>query len=118
MKKFLVLATLCLVGICCYAQSMGIRFYDRQGREFVVYAPSGQFSYSMFEGDNVTRNINGDVNQVGRTFISYNMNGQVSSIGDVYISYDIYGRVVSVGGLYIYYDMNGNIQRTSGRVKR
>ena len=59
MKKLLVLATLCLVSICCYAQSMGIRFYDRQGREFVVYAPSGQFSYSMFEGDNVTRNMNG-----------------------------------------------------------
>ena len=118
MKKFLVLATFCLVTICCYAQSMGIRFYDRQGREFVVYAPSGQFSYSMFEGDYVSRNINGKVSQVGNTYISYNINGQVSNIGDVYISYDIYGRVTSVGGLYISYDLNGNITQTNGKVRR
>ena len=118
MKKFLVLATFCLVTICCYAQSMGIRFYDRQGREFVVYAPSGQFSYSMFEGDHISRNYDGDVSQVGNTFISYNYNGQVSQIGDVYISYDYNGRVKSVGGLYISYDYNGNIQSTTGRVKR
>lgn len=118
MKKFLVLAAFCLVGICCYAQSMGIRFNDRQGREFVVYAPSGQFSYSMFEGDYISRNMNGDVSQVGNTYISYNMNGQVSSIGDVYISYDLNGRVTSVGGLYISYDFNGNITQTSGRVRR
>lgn len=116
MKKLLVLATLCLVSICCYAQSMGIRFHDRQGREFVVYAPSGQFSYSMFQGDSVSRDYEGRVNKVGNTYISYNYNGQVSKIGDIYISYDYNGRVNKVGGLYIQYDYNGNISRTTGSV--
>ena len=40
MKKFLSIALLCILSIGAFAQSMGIRFYDRKGREFVVYAPS------------------------------------------------------------------------------
>ncbi len=117
MKRFVIIALLCLTSIGCFAQSMGIRFYDRQGREFVVYAPSGQFSYSMFEGDYITRDYEGRVTGVGNTYISYNYYGQVTCIGDVYISYDYEGKVTRVGGLYISYDYNGNITRTSGRVK-
>ena len=96
---------------------MGIRFNDRQGREFFVYAPSGQFSYSLYEGDYITRDYEGRVTCVGNTYISYNNNDQVSYIGDIYISYDSYGRVVQVGGLFLTYDYNGNITNTSGRVR-
>ena len=117
MKKFISLALLCLISIGCFAQSMGIPFYDRQGREFVVYAPSGQFSYSLYEGDYITRDYEGRVTCVGNTYISYNYYDQVSCIGDIYISYDSYGRVVQVGGLFLSYDYNGNITNTSGRVR-
>ena len=117
MKKYIVMALLSLMSIGCFAQSMGIRFYDRQGREFIVYAPYGQFSYSMFQGDYISRDYEGRVSCVGNTYISYNYSGQVSCIGDIYISYDYSGRVVRVGGLYISYDYNGNITHTSGHVR-
>ena len=117
MKKTILMALLCFLSISSFAQSMGIRFNDRQGREFVVYAPSGQFSYSMYEGDYITRDYEGRVTCVGNTYISYNYYDQVSCIGDVYISYDSYGRVVQVGGLFLSHDYNGNITNTSGRVR-
>lgn len=117
MKKFISIALLCFMSIGCFAQNMGIRFNDRQGREFVVYAPSGEFAYSMFEGDHISRDYEGRVTCVGNTYISYNNYDQVSCIGDIYISYDSYGRVVQVGGLFLTYDYNGNITNTSGRVR-
>lgn len=112
-----LMAVFCLLSVCCFAQSMGIRFYDKQGREFVVYAPYGQFSYSMFEGDYLSRDYEGRVTRVGDTFISYDYEGRVNRIADIYISYDYDGRVTRVGGLYIHYDYNGNITRTSGSVR-
>ena len=117
MKKLLSIALLCLMSTGGFAQSMGIRFNDRQGREFVVYAPSGEFAYSMFEGDHISRDYEGRVTCVGNTYISYNYYGQVTCIGDIYISYDSFGRVNRVGGLYLTYDYNGNISQTSGRVR-
>ena len=117
MKKYIVMALLSLMSIGCFAQSMGIRFYDRQGREFVVYAPYGQFSYSVLQGDYISRDYAGRVTYVGNTYISYNYDGQVISIGDVYMSYDYAGRLIRVGGLSITYDYNGNITHTSGRVR-
>lgn len=117
MKKTILMALLCFLSISSFAQSMGIRFNDRQGREFVVYAPSGQFSYSLYEGDYITRDYEGRVTCVGNTYISYNYYDQVSCIGDIYISYDSDGRVVQVGGLFLTYDYNGNITNTSGRVR-
>lgn len=117
MKKYVAMALLCLMSVGVFAQSMGIRFYDRQGREFIVYAPSGQFSYSMFEGDYISRNYEGKVICVGDTYISYDYYGRVIRIGDVYISYDYDGRVIRVGDLYISYDYYGNIIHTSGRVQ-
>ena len=55
MKKLILMFLLGLLSIGCFAQSMGIRFNDRQGREFVVYAPYGQFSYSVLQGDYISR---------------------------------------------------------------
>ena len=116
MKRVLSIALLCILSIGAFAQSMGIRFYDRKGREFVVYAPSGRFSYSMYEGDYISRDSYGRVISVGDTYITYDYSGRVTCIGDVYISYDYNGRVISVGGLYITYDYDGNIIQTSGKV--
>lgn len=117
MKRLILMSLLGLLSIGCFAQSMGIRFNDRQGREFVVYAPYGQFSYSVLQGDYISRDYAGRVTCVGNTYISYNYDGQVISIGDVYMSYDYAGRLIRVGGLSITYDYNGNITHTSGRVR-
>lgn len=117
MRKILFILLLSLLSLGAFAQSMGIRIYDRKDREFVVYAPSGRFSYSMYEGDYISRDYQGRVTCVGDTFISYDYEGRVTRIGDVYISYDYNGRVTRVGGLYISYDYNGNITHTSGRVQ-
>ena len=117
MKRLITIFLITATSLGAFAQSMGIRFNDRQGREFVVYAPSGQFSYSLYEGDYITRDYEGRVTCVGNTYISYNYYDQVSCIGDIYISYDSYGRVVQVGGLFLSYDYNGSITNTSGRVR-
>ena len=117
MKRLITILLITAMSLGAFAQSMGIRFNDRQGREFVVYAPSGQFSYSLYEGDYITRDYEGRVTCVGNTYISYNYYDQVSCIGDIYISYDSFGRVNRVGGLYITYDYNGNISQTSGKVR-
>lgn len=105
------------MSIGAFAQSMEIRFYDHRDREFVVYVPSGRFSYSMYEDDYISRDYEGRVTRVGDTFISYDYEGRVTRIGDVYISYDYNGRVTRVGGLYISYDYNGNITHTSGKAQ-
>lgn len=117
MRRIITILLITAMSLGAFAQSMGIHFNDRQGREFVVYAPSGQFSYSMYDGDYITRDYEGRVTCVGNTYISYNYYDQVSCIGDVYISYDSYGRVVLVGGLFLTYDYNGNISQTTGKVR-
>lgn len=117
MKRLITILLITAMSLGAFAQSMGIRFNDRQGREFVVYAPSGEFAYSMFEGDHISRDYEGRVTCVGSTYISYNYYGQVTCIGDIYISYDSFGRVNRVGGLYLTYDYNGNISQTSGKVR-
>ena len=117
MKRLITILLITAMSLGAFAQSMGIRFNDRQGREFIVYAPSGEFAYSMFEGDHISRDYEGRVTCVGSTYISYNYYGQVTCIGDIYISYDSFGRVNRVGGLYLTYDYNGNITQTTGRVR-
>ena len=117
MKKIISIVLLCLLSIGAFAESLGIRFYDRRDREFIVYAPSGRFSYTMYEGDYISRDYEGRISRIGDTYISYDYEGRVSRIGDIYISYDYSGRVSRVGGLYISYDYNGNISHTSGRVQ-
>lgn len=117
MKKLMLIALLSLLYVGGFAQELGISFYDREGREFVVYAPSGRFSYTMYEGDFINRNYFGRIVSIGNTFISYDYQDRVTSIGDVYISYDYSGRVISVGGLFLSYDYNGNIMHTSGSVR-
>ena len=117
MKKLMLIALLSLLGVGAFAQELGISFYDRSGREFVVYAPSGRFSYTMYEGDFINRDYHGRINSIGNTFISYDYQGRIICIDNVYISYDYNGRVIRVGGLFLSYDYNGNITHTSGRVQ-
>ena len=83
-----------------FGQGMKIKWEDQAGREFSITAPSGDFSYGMIAGDNV----------------SYDYKGRVSKVGSVYISYDYKGRVSKVGGLYVEYDYKGRISGTSGSV--
>ena len=79
---------------------MKIKWEDEKGREFAIIAPSGEFTYGMIQGDN----------------ISYDYSGKVSKVGTVYISYDYSGRVSKIGGLYVKYDYSGRISGTSGSV--
>ena len=83
-----------------FGQGMKIKWEDQAGREFSIAAPTGDFSYGMIAGDN----------------ISYDYKGRVSKVGSVYISYDYKGRVSKVGGLYVKYDYKGRISGTSGSV--
>ncbi|MGN0187501.1 MAG: hypothetical protein ACI392_07145 [Paludibacteraceae bacterium] len=117
MKKYLLAALFSLVTVGCFAQSLGISFYDHEGREFVVYAPSGRFSYTMYQGDYINRDYAGRIINIGDTFLSYDYNGRVIRIDDVFLSYDYNGWLIRVGGLFISYDMYGNILYTSGSVR-
>ena len=117
MKNVLLLLFLTF-SMVAYSQNMKIKWEDDAGREFAITAPSGNFSYGMLSGDNVSYGINGKVSRVGNVYISYGINGQVSMVGDVYISYDVNGKVSKVGNLYISYGINGKITGTSGYVRR
>ena len=99
--KNLILFILVTFSTLAYSQGMKIKWEDNDGREFSIIAPSGDFSYGMLVGDN----------------ISYNYSGNVSKVGQVYISYNYSGNVSKVGGLYIKYDYSGRVSGTSGSVK-
>ena len=99
--KNLILFILVTFSTLAYSQGMKIKWEDNDGREFSIIAPSGDFSYGMLAGDN----------------ISYNYSGNVSKVGQVYISYNYSGNVSKVGGLYIKYDYSGRVSGTSGSVK-
>jgi hypothetical protein len=99
-----------------FGQGVKIKWEDQAGREFSITAPSGEFSYGMIAGDNISYDFNGRVNKVGSVYISYDFNGRVNKVGSVYISYDFNGRVNKVGGLYVKYDFNGRVTGTSGSV--
>ncbi len=98
------------------AQGTKIKWEDPDGREFSITAPTGEFSYGMIAGDNVSYDFNGRVDRVGSVYISYNFNGRVNKVGSVYIAYDFNGRVNKIGGLYVKYDYHGRITGTMGSV--
>ena len=97
-------------------ENVKIKWEDYSGREFAITAPSGQFTYGMIQGDNISYDFSERVSKVGSVYISYDLSGRVSKVGSVYISYDLSGRVSKVGGLYIKYNFNGKISGTSGSV--
>jgi hypothetical protein len=99
-----------------YSQDMKIKWEDEKGREFAIIAPSGEFTYGMIQGDNISYDYSGKVSKVGNVYISYDYSGKVSKVGTVYISYDYSGRVSKIGGLYVKYDYSGRISGTSGSV--
>lgn len=99
MKNLLIILFVAFSTVA-FGQGMKIKWKDQAGREFSITAPSGDFSYGMIAGDNV----------------SYDYKGRVSKVGSVYISYDYKGRVSKVGGLYVEYDYKGRISGTSGSV--
>ena len=84
-----------------YSQGIKIKWEDKDGREFAITAPSGNFSYGMLVGDNIT-------------YDAYH--GKVIRVGSVNITYDVQENIYRVGGLSINYDINGRISGTSGRV--
>jgi len=116
MKKVLVLVFLTFAATI-YSQEMKIKWQDDSGREFGITAPSGNFSFSMLQGDNISYNFNGKVQKIGNVYISYDFNDRVQKVGNVYVSYDFNGRVQKVGNLYIRYDYNGRVTGTTGSVK-
>jgi len=115
--KNLILFILVTFSTLAYSQGMKIKWEDNDGREFSIIAPSGDFSYGMLAGDNISYNYSGNVSKVGQVYISYNYSGNVSKVGSVYISYNYSGNVSKVGGLYIKYDYSGRVSGTSGSVK-
>ena len=117
MKSLLVFVFIMFSTIAySYGQGVRINWEDNQGRTFTISAPSGNFSYSMIQGDNIGYDYSGKVNQVGSTYISYDYSGKVNQVGSVYISYDYSGKVNKVGNLYVSYDSSGRFTGTSGSV--
>ncbi len=115
MRQLIFISALFMCTIS-FSQEMKIKWEDSDGREFSIYAPSGELSYGMLQGDRITYDFKGRVSKVGNTYISYNFNGRVSKVGDVYILFDFNGRLSKVGGLYIQYNFQGRVIGTSGRV--
>ena len=115
MKNLLVVLFIAFSTVA-FGQGMKIKWEDQAGREFSITAPSGDFSYGMISGDNISYDLNGRVNKVGSVYISYDLNGRVNKVGSVYISYDLNGRVNKIGRLYVSYDLNGRVTGTSGSV--
>jgi hypothetical protein len=115
MKNLLLLIILAM-STFAYSQDVKISWEDSEGREFSITAPSGQFSYGMLSGDNISYNYDGKISKVGPVYISYTYDGNVSKVGSVYISYTYDGKVSKVGGLYVKYTYDGKVSGTSGRV--
>ncbi len=117
MKNLLVIVFL-VFSTFAYSQGIKIKWEDKDGREFAITAPSGNFSYGMLVGDNITYDAyHGKVTRVGSVNITYDAyHGKVIRVGSVNITYDVQENVYRVGGLSINYDINGRISGTSGRV--
>ena len=115
MKNLLFFVVMAFTSLA-FSQDVKIKWEDNQGREFAITAPSGDFSYGMIQGDNISYDYSGKVSKVGNVYISYDYSGRVSKVGNVYIRYDYSGRVSKVGGLYVKYDYSGRISGTSGSV--
>lgn len=120
-----------------YSQEMKISWKDDYGREFSITAPSGNFSYSILPGDNISyggrySNAPGKEVEIGNVNIEYGGNysnspGKIIKVGDVHIEYggqysDSPGKVIKVGGLSIEYggkysNAPGRIIQTNGKVR-
>ena len=115
--KNLILFIILSFSSLAYSQEVKVKWLDNDGREFSITAPSGDFSYGMLAGDNISYDYSGNVSQVGPVFISYDYSGNVSQVGSVFINYDYSGNVSKVGDLFINYDYSGRVSGTSGSVR-
>ena len=81
MKNLLIILFVAFSTVA-FGQGMKIKWEDQAGREFSITAPSGDFSYGMIAGDNV----------------SYDYKGRVSKVGGLYVEYDYKGRISGTSG--------------------
>lgn len=120
-----------------YSQETKVSWYDDKGREFSISAPSGNFSYTILPGDNITygsrfSNSPGKEVSIGDIIIEYggpysNSPGKIIKVGDVRVEYggkysDFPGNVIKIGGLSIEYggkysNAPGKIVQTTGKVR-
>lgn len=115
MKHLFVLFILSFPTIV-FCQEVSIKWEDNEGREFKITAPSGNFTYGMIPGDNITYDYSSRVSKIGTVSITYDYSGRVSKVGSVSISYNYSDRVSKVGGLSVTYDYSGRVKGTSGSV--
>jgi len=116
--KSLLIISLFFLSTLAYSQGMKITWNDADGREFAL-TTSGDFSYSMIQGDRIGYDLKGRVDKIGSIYIYYDLEGRVSRIHGkygTYIYYDLKGRVSRIGDLWVYYDSQGRFSRTSGSV--
>ncbi len=111
---------LLIIGFCGFStsllgQSVKIKWSDKQGREFSVTAPDGEFGYSIIAGDQVFYDTKNKVSLIGNTNVVYR-DEKVILVGNISINYDYKGRVFMVGGLVVNYDANGRFSGTYGKV--
>tara|TARA_B110001450_G_scaffold137981_1_gene129455 strand:- start:1552 stop:1806 length:255 start_codon:yes stop_codon:yes gene_type:complete len=77
MKNLLIILFVAFSTVA-FGQGMKIKWDDQAGREFSIAAPTGDFSYGMIAGDNISYDYNGRVNKVGGLYVKYNYNGRIS----------------------------------------
>ena len=65
--KNLILFILVTFSTIAYSQGLKVKWEDNDGREFSITAPSGDFSYGMLAGDNISYNYNNNVSKNERT---------------------------------------------------
>ena len=77
MKNLLIILFVAFSTVA-FGQGMKIKWEDQAGREFSIAAPTGDFSYGVIAGDNISYDYNGRVNKVGGLYVKYNYNGRIS----------------------------------------
>ena len=128
MRKLLFTFIITVLPLLCFSQGMKIKWEDYDGREFSINSHSGDFKYSMVNGDQLYYNTGsysdtgseGTIRKVGSMTVYWNTGsysdtgreGTVRKVGSTTVywntgSYSDTGRegtVRKVGGLTVYYN--------------
>lgn len=111
-----------LILIFCFVFSVSFSFgqsgwsFECGGYSFKVWDDNTPIEYSFRSGDRISRNISGQVTQVGDIRISYNISREVSQIGNVRISRNISGRITQIGGMRLSFNYSGEFTGSSGSI--
>lgn len=102
--KYILICLVSITPFFCFSQGMKIKWEDEKGREFSVNTHSGNFEYSMINGDNLYYNT-GSIYDTGPE-------GTIKKIGDISIYWNTgslsdtgpKGTIKKVGSITVYWN--------------